>query len=221
MIPLQLKLTLESPLHIGGEVRHNTHAKRPMLKTRTGLPYVPATSIKGRLRHETEKLIRHQMGADAVCGAPRPQYMCQPVTDDGAGACPVCALFGSPWFESPLRFSDLTLAQESLNLLEAGRSIPPTHNRAGIRINRRRRVVEDEFLFDTELFEPGIPWVFEGRALFDGVLDELVPLYFAAAALTMLGGSRSRGLGWCQLIIEPDHGLLSRGAWQTWMERHQ
>ena len=102
MIILQFRLTLESPLHIGGEVQIDTAASRPLLKLRNGQPYVPATSIRGRLRHEVEALLRHTLGEEHICHPPRPDRMCHPL-QVGDPVCEVCALFGSPWRESPLR----------------------------------------------------------------------------------------------------------------------
>src|SRR4051812_1305051 len=113
MITLTLSVELESPLHIGGETRQHTDAALPMLKTPEGLPYIPATSIKGRLRDEVERLLRGQ--SLFVCHAPRPELMCRPV--EGQTACAVCTLFGSPWQEAQLYFADLNLSNAHRQLL--------------------------------------------------------------------------------------------------------
>lgn len=227
MISLRLHATMQSPLHIGGETRQYTNAARPMLKTAEGYPYIPATSVKGRLRHEVERLLLSQN--IGVCHAPSPESMCQPVGEQVF--CPVCRLFGSPWLESALYFQDLILVDEDMRLLRTQRTsqrktarAPQTESRAGIRINRYRRVVQEDFLFSTELFEPGMPWTFGGQVAFTGDTVDLAPVYLAVQAVNMLGGSRSRGLGWCQLSLLPLEegipGLEARAElWEQWKAR--
>ncbi len=227
MTRLTLSVTTHSPLHIGGETRQNTDATRPMLKTAAGLPYIPATSIKGRLRHEVERLLRGALGPGAVCDAPVAERMCQPL-DDAAGVCPACHLFGSPWREAALYFHDLdriTVDGAEISLMRRDGIAPQTQTRAGVRINRRRRVVEDQFLFDTELFEPGIPWTFSGTANYLGRHPQnLVLIYMAARAVTMMGSARSRGLGWSTLVVEGEDGAPSaeelQAMWTAWREAH-
>lgn len=215
MISFTLEVTLDSPLHIGGEMRLHTQADRPLLKTADGWPYIPATSIKGVLRHETEQLVRAVLGADAVCYAPQPERMCQPLS--GSDLCPVCTIFGSPWEESRLYLSDLMIVAEQAQHLSLERA--QTETRPGVRINRRRRTAEDDFLFQTELFQPGVDWKFAGPATFYGSEIDLTPLYVAARAVSMLGGGRSRGLGWCDLkLVGAPEGADLRARWEEWLE---
>lgn len=211
MIRLSVEVELASPLHIGSETRQNSDAARPLMKDKHGLPYIPATSIKGRLRHEVEKLL--QATGSTVCAAPTPQLMCQPV--DGVSFCPVCQLFGAPWRESPLRFSELVLQTK-------GDARPAnTQSRFGIRVGRVRRVVQDKFLFGTELYEPGIPWRFTGHIVYSGNnLSDLAPLLLAAKAVTSMGSSRSRGLGWCSVTIVPEEAIDLSALWSEWRENH-
>lgn len=221
MIELTLQLATSTPLHIGGEVRHNTTATRPLLKTSNGLPYIPAPSVKGRLRHATEAFLRGQ--GYFVCQSPAPEYMCQSLADADGDYCPVCRLFGAPWREAPLHFSPLHLSQDDTK--DFGAYVPGTTARVGIRINRKRRSVQENFLFDTELFEPGYPWRFTGHARYSGAdLADLAPVLLAARMVTMMGGSRSRGLGWGKFSIalseEPEQMLPLTALWQEWQARN-
>lgn len=213
MIQKTIQVTLKSPLHIGGEVRRGTFADRPLLKTEEGLLYIPATSIKGRLRHEVEMILRQQNinYPRKICQPPTPERMCQSITGI---VCPVCELFGSPWQESKLYFSDLRLSGEYAKALHL-QHLPPTNIRDSVTINRKRRVAEDQRKFTTELFEPGIDWTLSGT-INCRVPNEvmLTPLYLAARSITMMGGSRSRGLGWCEVLLTPDEDLNS--LWQQW-----
>lgn len=223
MMKFQLTVTLESPLYIGCETQIDTDASRPLLKLHNGQPYIPATSIRGRLRHEIESILRQTLGPSRVCNPPQPDRMCHPLSPDEP-VCAVCNLFGSPWRESRLRFGCLTLSEASQAVM--GRALtrsPQTTTRAGIGINRQRRIVQEDLLFWTELFEPGFPWEFVGNGYFKGTLGDLVPLYLAAACVNSLGGSRTRGLGWCRLTIsaEGDQMLRTREAWDAWLEEHR
>ncbi len=209
MISISLTVTTESPLHIGGEEQINTWADKPLVKWRNGEPYVPASTIKGRLRAELEALLRSTTLGPTLCQPPRAENMCQ------AGRhtpCPVCKLFGSPLQEGELYFGDLYLTAEY-------DQIPQTAVRTGTRINRRRHIVEDDLLYDIELFMPGEPLVFEGviRCFAE---QEITPLYVAARSVTMLGGGRSRGLGWGRIDIEgaPSPHELDHN-WAAWIAR--
>lgn len=222
MNELTITLQTQSPLHIGGDVRQQTNADRPMLKTTEGQPYVPATSIKGRLRAEVERVLRSLLPNAIICHAPNPQHMCHPL-DSADQICPVCALFGSPWRESSLFFTDLRLTKVDAALV----ALPPrddrhkrhiaTHTRMSVSINRSRRVAEDQRLFSTELFEPGYPWTFEGKVHYTCSDIQLAPLFLVARAVTTLGGSRSAGLGWCELTFDPaPTGKDLRRLWSDW-----
>lgn len=216
MISLQLTLELDSPLHVGSETRQNTWADRPLLKDDAGRPYVPATSIKGRLRYEMELVTRHALisqGLDPDQGivCQPPTRMCQPSLT--GWNCPVCELFGSPWQESTLYFDDLVLGiSETENLSLAA-------VRTGTRVNRRRRVVEDEFLFTTEMSTPGLPLSFSGQVRCRDSSLDLTPLYVAAQMAHQVGGVRSRGLGWCKLELEgsPEPHALAED-WLGWVQ---
>lgn len=210
MTSISLTLIVESPLHIGSEERANTWADKPLAKQPNGAPYIPATTIKGRLRAELEMLLRGTVLESKLCQPPRPENMCQA---GRPAPCPVCKLFGSPLNEGVLFFDDLTL-------ITPYDPIPTSVARTGARMNRCRRVVEDELLFDIELFMPGEELQFAGEIHHYTAPEELIPLYVAARSVTMLGGGRSRGLGWVRIEMEgmPPPEKLSR-RWETWISR--
>lgn len=221
MTIFKLSVTLESPLHIGGEVRSNTFAQRPLLKTAFGLPYIPATSIKGRLRHEVERIVHlyyEQQDKVVTCHAPAPEDMCQ--FESYEDFCPVCKLFGSPWQESALYFEDLKLDETIFADIS-------TVERSGVSINRKRRTAEPQRLYNIELFEPGMPLTFSGELeyLGDGA-TELAPLFMAARMVNKLGGNRSRGLGWCKIVLTKSTEVEEvgktelRALWSQWKEMH-
>jgi CRISPR/Cas system CSM-associated protein Csm3 (group 7 of RAMP superfamily) len=158
-----------------------------------GLPFIPGSSLKGRLRHTCKQLAE---GLDLVtCAEPRAETMCPngPIPDD---YCPVCRLFGSIGNPSPLTISDLPLVEPEF-LTQRARPLP-TSLRYGVGISRRRRVAEDNLLFDTEVFTPGGPVTYAGEIR--GEVDEngLGLLVAGLENLFTLGNSKTSGLGWFQ-----------------------
>jgi len=210
---LKIEVQTISPLHIGGEVRQNTDADRPLLKQQDGYPYIPATSIKGRLRHEAESFLR-AMGYP-VCNAPIAEQMCQP---ENAPVCSICQIFGSPWYEAGVYFSDLIIQTSGLDI----GSTSSTTLRMGNQLNRRRRVVEEKHLFSTELYAPGMLWRFAGEIDFNRPEYDLALLVMAARGVNMMGGSRSRGLGWCMVTLSCESVSLDpKALWDAWTEHHK
>lgn len=186
----------DGAFNVGTGAMGGSSADRPLLTDWRGLPMVPASSLKGRLRHTCRRL------ADAIgqepCGDPVAEAMCQPVGDERP--CVICRLFGSPWMESPLTFTNLTLVEPEF-LVEAS-TPPPTGLRHGVGLSRRRRVAQDGLLYTTEVFQPGGTVTLAGEIF--GVVDENdVGLLVAGLEnLLALGADRSRGMGWCDLDFE-------------------
>lgn len=191
MIEIDLTLTFQTPLNIGSGAQVGTLADRAIIKARDGWPYIPATAIKGQLRHAVERAARG-LGR-RVCNTH--YQMCLE-----GDICPACALFGSPWLPGRLRFVDLELC-EPLEL--AGRRFtephPRTQWRYGVALSRRRHVAQDELLYTTELFMPGQSLSFGGTL--EGTLDERGAAWFMAGLglLPALGRARSGGLGHLKL----------------------
>lgn len=204
MITIDLTLTFETPLNIGSGAQRGTLADRAMIKDDRGWPYVPASALKGRLRHAVEQIEAGR--GHHVCDTHR--KMCR--HDD---ICAVCRIFGAPWVQGRLRFERLTLSGpqalvDSLQARTSTRRYPSTHHRYGVAISRRRGVAEENLLYTTELFEPGTPLEFSGtlRGL-DSLEPRDVALVVAGLrSLPALGRGKSGGLGWMttQVVVKED-----------------
>jgi CRISPR/Cas system CSM-associated protein Csm3 (group 7 of RAMP superfamily) len=72
--------------------------------------YIPASSLKGRVRRACEQIAR-QVGV-RVCRAPRPNGMCSTHTQQ---PCLVCRVFGMPGRGSELHWQDARLIQDYRN----------------------------------------------------------------------------------------------------------
>lgn len=185
---LDLAITPETGLSIGGSGSTGVRADKTVLRDGQQRPIIPASQIKGRLRHACEALVR---GAGVtICRPPNPELTCPHVSDVEDPPCVICAIFGSTWHASPLRFGDLT----PVDVEAAVRVIRP-----GTGIDRRRRIVKDELLFFTETVGQGTAPEFRNEAAVSGDLAERGQALLLLAGLASIrnwGGGKSRGLGW-------------------------
>ena len=191
MIEITVKLTFETPLNIGSGAQHGTFADRAMIKDRAGVPYVPASAFKGRLRHAVERVALSQDLSDCE---PH-QRTCR------ADPCPVCRVFGAPWVPGRLRFTRLELEGPAdvvtgLEAMAKRRQSPRTHVRYGVALSRYRQVAKDKLLYTTELFEPGEKLVFGGTLQGEITRQEAALVVAGLRLLPAMGRGKSGGLGW-------------------------
>lgn len=199
---LTLQVTVETPINIGG-YGAPTFVDRPFRRDSEGWPFIPASSLKGRLRHECERLAR-ALGQQ-VCNGPDPRKMCR--DEDGRKVCPICRIWGSPWVAGSVYPTDLMLKRPA----ELGETAPPSAVPYNVSLSRRRRVAEDARLFTTELFLPGIPLTFSGVWEAQLSLRELVLVEAGLGAITALGRGKTGGLGWCAIRVQT--ATWSDGEW--------
>jgi CRISPR/Cas system CSM-associated protein Csm3 (group 7 of RAMP superfamily) len=221
MITIDLTLTFGSPLNIGSGAQRGTLADRAMIKDSRGWPYVPASVLKGRLRHTVEQ-VADGLGF-GICDTHR--KMCR-----GDDPCAVCRIFGAPWVPGRLRFERLTLSgpQELIDSLEARTSkqrYPPTSHRYGVAISRRRGVAEENLLFTTELFEPGTSLAFSGmlRGLNDLEPRDAALVVAGLRALPALGRGKSGGLGWmsAEVVVKENGEVLDNATLRAALKKAQ
>ncbi len=116
-------LTLETGLHIGGSqtgldiggVDNN------VIKTPEGVPYIPGSSLKGKLRHLMERLNGKEPNEEVVSGENLVRiHMCQ--SREEAKSCPVCSLFGTTSdggeYSGDLIVRDAYLVEDSLSSIK-------------------------------------------------------------------------------------------------------
>jgi CRISPR-associated Csx10 family RAMP protein len=192
---IEIRLTFDGSFNIGAGALGGSLADKPLTRDARGLPMVPASAFKGRLRHEVERLAPVLRPNDPPpCASPVPDAMCQGDQEP----CPVCRLFGSPWHPGKLTFSDLILVEP--DFLTTGEA-PLGDVRYGVGLSRQRRVAEDQLLYTTEVFLPGTPLTLSGTI--SGNLDEedLALLQAALDSLFTVGGGKTKGLGWFELTL--------------------
>lgn len=189
---LDLKLTFDGPFNVGSGALGGSLADKPLVRDARGQPVIPGSTLKGRLRHEVERLAPVLLPDERPpCTSPVAERMCQGDQEP----CPVCRLFGSPWLPGRLTFSDLVLVDPKFEYP------PPGHLRYGVGLSRRRRVAEDQLLYTTEVVAPGVPLTFHGTIR--GEVDEVDMSLLQAGleSLFALGGGKTAGLGWFELEV--------------------
>jgi len=202
-VDIGLKAVFDTSFNIGTGMLAESFADKPLAKDANRRPMIPGSTLKGKVRHECERIIRALIipwPEDWKCEAPDPKEMCK-----GLNICPICRIFGSPWHPSCIIFDNLTLEiieKASPRNWKQLHSLRATDLRAGVGINRERGVAEDDLLYSTETFSPHPVLVYQGHII--GSLKERKEVALLLAGLRSvpaIGSSRSRGLGWWHLEI--------------------
>jgi CRISPR/Cas system CSM-associated protein Csm3 (group 7 of RAMP superfamily) len=172
-----------------------------------GEVYVPASTIKGRLRNACEDVARLYCSADEQlqrCRPPSPQNMCR-----GSAPCIVCRIFGSAYVGERLFFDDAVLRDDLREVYDPAIQSEP---RTRVKLDRRRGAAAKGHLFSTEYAEPQLAFRTEvsGRlpltplAEEKGLAYELILLAAGVRMVKELGGDKSAGFGACQMSFTSD-----------------
>lgn len=202
-LEIHVSYRLATSYAVQGSGAYGSNVDQQVVRGPDGWPLVPASSWRGRTRAHLESLLRG-LGVP-VCYPPDPAQTCPHnpevlarLDQHGRRFCPVCDLFGSPWFPSRIRFTDLTHPRHR-------RGTPPVAERVNVAINRCLGSVEEQRLFSYETAggSEEAARTLEGRVV--GNVDPVqVGLLLAALRLpTHLGGKKARGLGLIEAVTFP------------------
>lgn len=210
LIDLGLTITLESPLHIGTGYGQAGYLDAVMTTDARGYPYVPGSSLKGRLRFYLGQLLPVLVTGEKLSDA-------------------LVALFGSKEQSGALFFDNCAVTQDWEDLfkdaLDSGthptlarsQAAVLSQRQTNVMISRLRGVALERHLFTVESAPAHL--AFTGRihgqvdgagagagaragAMAKGYPLHLCLLVAAIRACTHLGGRKSRGLGRCHLEID-------------------
>ncbi|WP_414582550.1 RAMP superfamily CRISPR-associated protein [Scytonema sp. PCC 10023] len=201
VITISLTAVIDTALCIGAGGSDGSLADKPIVRNARRQLLIPASQLKGRLRHECEKLARglgwqifESPGAETLC--PREEQVESQFRQRYQVAgykgyhCLISQIFGNPILPSRIVVHDLISHLEAEDL--------PEVLRPGVTINRRRRIAEDQKLYFLETSPPHSQLEFSGEIH----LLPNCPPYAKALILAglqhihALGGSKSVGLGW-------------------------
>lgn len=199
---INLKAVIDTALCVGAGGSSGSLADKPIVRNAKGQLLIPASQIKGRLRHECEKIARG-LGWQ-IFQAPNPEVLCptqeqvEPrfqevyqVNGYRGYHCFVSKIFGNPILPSRIIIDDLICSIEAEDLAEV--------LRPGVTINRTRRTAEEKKLYFLETSPANAKLKFEGEIhlLYPNCPPYAKPLIIAALHhIHALGGSKSAGLGW-------------------------
>jgi CRISPR-associated protein Csm3 len=190
----------------------------PVLRTVEGLPYIPGSSLKGAWRSYTEAILRTLQGAGGK------RLACNPITREADSAerclpqsrvkalkeryrqdqdrldavlreesCLACRVFGNGHLAAKLLIKDLMIQPATFYRTEV---------RDGVAIDRDSARAADGFKYQFETVPAGA--AFDLEVVVENASDaELGAALLGLRALErgdiLLGGAKSRGLGWCRL----------------------
>ncbi|HBL11263.1 MAG TPA: CRISPR-associated protein Csm3 [Cyanobacteria bacterium UBA11162] len=204
---ISLTAVIDTALCVGAGGSSGSLADKPIVRTAERKLLIPASQLKGRLRHECEKLARG-LGW-YICQSPNPQTMCPQragfpeeeerhfhrnddyrVPEDERYHCLICQIFGNPTLPSRIIFDDLICEEDPENL--------PEVLRPGVTINRRRGTAEEKKLYFLETSPANAKLQFEGKIHLQPNCPDYTKVLLLAGLhhIKALGGSKSAGLGW-------------------------
>ncbi len=213
---LPLTATINTALCVGAGGSSGSLADKPILRNARGQLLIPASQLKGRLRHECEKLARG-LGWP-VCQSPNPDSMCPQraglteadearfrrdayrVEEDSRHHCLICQIFGNPSLPSQVDVNDL-ICHEAADTL-------PEVLRPGVTLNRRRLTAEDQKLYFLETSPANLNLEFQGSLYIHPQAPPYTKLLLNVALrhIHALGGGKSTGLGWLTWTTLPEMG---------------
>lgn len=202
---LELTIIIDTALCVGAGGSSGSLADKPIVRNAQGQLIIPASQIKGRLRHECEKLastlgweIFYAPVATELCPTER-QVSSEfreiyKVTNYKGFHCVVSQIFGNPILPSRVIVEDFICPAPASEL--------PEVLRPGVTINRRRRTAEENKLYLLETSPANAQLEFIGKIhllpRFQSSSPDLAKplIYTALHHIHALGGSKSTGLGW-------------------------
>ncbi|NJN66275.1 MAG: hypothetical protein HC884_05970 [Chloroflexaceae bacterium] len=209
-VSLHVTLRFESGLHIGtgfgiAKLLDERTMQGPHPKTIGGtIPYVPGSSLKGRLRAKATSLV-------ATLFPSEDEETCKARNEM------IIDLFGAHLTpESPPRpgerragrlvFADAHLSeQDAVTITEHKGALLPylaLERRTHVALSRERRSAKEDMLMTIEVASPGLhlETMIEGWLPAAQAMRETALLVLAICATTHLGGHKGRGLGAVQMV---------------------
>jgi CRISPR/Cas system CSM-associated protein Csm3 (group 7 of RAMP superfamily) len=218
---ISITAIIDTALSVGAGGSAGSLADKPIVRNAEKNLIIPASQVKGRLRHECEKIAR-ALKWD-ICESPKPVTMCpqrlglsgnfgrDEYLVRGRQHCLICQIFGNPALPSRLLFDDLVCLENPDDL--------PEVIRPGVTINRRRQTAEESKLYFLETSPANANLQFKGQI-------HLLPnwssdrpdfakalVYAGLRHINALGGSKSAGLGWLHWQIDASNLAIEDEIW--------
>lgn len=205
----KISLKFESPVRVGSGHGFAWRFDHTLVRDAQGLPVIPASTIKGRLRYLCKRVALTLNYEPEICQTMDREEACKPDPDTNKkNLCIICRIFGSRFREGKLRFSDAHLPPAEgktlrvRRLVRPGPFFPEAEARTQVKLSRVRRVAEPQLLFCGEVAPRGFVFMAQVQGKLSN--EELELLTWGLQLFTHLGAQKSQGLGRCQpsLILE-------------------
>lgn len=209
-VRIEVGLSFYNEFFIGGG-KGISNIDNYILKDINGLPYIPGSMLKGKLRYNFSRI--YEMVSEKKCK----------MSDSGEKycGCYICEMFGEKEnSRGSLYFSNLEIYNNGINKSNL------YSVRNGIQINRYLKTTNDQSLFNTQTSGQAGELKFSGKI--EGYLKssdyrkQLILLYTALKFTDSLGASQSRGLGWLsddkKIKIYVDNSEVTKQNLLDWRE---
>lgn len=198
---ISLTALIDTALCVGAGGSSGSLADKPIVRNAKGQLLIPASQLKGRLRHECEKLARglgwqifESPSAETLCPTQEqvePQFReVYQVPGYRGFHCIISQIFGNPILPSRILLEDLICP---VNLEDS-----PEVLRPGVTIHRARRTAVEKKLYFLETSPANAQLPFEGAIYLQSDCPPYAKALIIAGLhhINALGGSKSAGLGW-------------------------
>jgi len=188
-----------TPLHVGSgrpELGEERGVDLPVLRDVKDVPYVPGSSLKGKIRAEAERIAR-TLGY-TICTPPDVADMCGSKATREEDLCIMCKIFGTASVKGGISRASKVKFRDAY----PSSSIEAMITRTGIALDRETGSVRPGALYTVE----GVPkgTVFELEIVAENLTDEEKKLLKAALKSvedSSLGGQSTRGFGKVKFVI--------------------
>ncbi|MGM0502399.1 MAG: RAMP superfamily CRISPR-associated protein [Bacillota bacterium] len=212
-----VEIKFKSPFHIGSGLSQGKLIDNLILTDSDGLPYVPGSSLKGRIKAYFNRVLNTISAAEESIETldQQPYLSCESqdkickekLTADN---CVTCRIFGSGFTPGSLVFSDCKLANQDLvdfignngGVEEFKEHLTPVRN--GNRINRRLQTTEPGALFNYQFANYQYKYQGQITGQVQATDEELNTFKNSIELITHLGGKNSQGLGRCEISIREE-----------------
>jgi CRISPR/Cas system CSM-associated protein Csm3 (group 7 of RAMP superfamily) len=216
---------IDTALCVGAGGASASVTDKAIVRNAQGQLIIPGSHLKGRLRHECEKLARslgwwiaESPSAEKLCPreAEIPERFRDRYTVPGYPGyhCWISQWFGDPILPARIAVNDLTCDYAQADLAPV--------IRPGVALNRRRQTAEDQRLFFRETSPANAQLAFAGSidlyttGATDAELQAMKLILLAGLRhIAALGGSKSAGMGWLTWQL-PDFSPPPALAENTW-----
>jgi CRISPR-associated protein Csm3 len=223
---LRFEIKATTPLHIGsGKSEFEpTAVDMPVIRNVESVPYIPGSSIKGKVRSEAERIAREQMPNENVCESPYVEKMCGSKTSKEEDLCIICRIFGTAVGGVSRKGPEEGVREEDFQEVTPRRSgekkgisraskvrfrdafvdgpPPKMEIRPGVAIDRKTGAAAEGHLYTVEAVPVGTKFSLE--VVCENLEDNELKLLFAAVKSvrdSALGGLSSRGFGKVEITL--------------------